>query len=136
MSICWSNHRIRDSSKIESHLWLSQRIIVVFIMCTNSSLKSFHNQATSYEIILIAMYTVSTFASCLSMISKQNPKRTSTEKCSSDPPHCLPSQHSNNHVVSYFRQCISIHDRLCPEDISEDSWHQSSEAQPNMSSPC
>jgi hypothetical protein len=42
----------------------------------------------------------------------------------------------NNPVVSYFRQCILIHERLCPEDISEDSWHQSSEAQPNMSSPC
>ena len=46
------------------------------------------------------------------------------------------AHHSNNHAVSYFRQCISIHERLCPEDILEDSWHQSSEAQPNMSSPC
>ena len=37
MSICWSNHRIRDSSIIESHLWLSQRITVVSIMSTNSA---------------------------------------------------------------------------------------------------
>jgi len=33
--------------------------MVVFIICTNSSLKSFHNQAASYEIIIIAMYLVS-----------------------------------------------------------------------------
>ena len=59
MSICWSNHRVRDSSIIESHLWLLQRVTVVFIMSTNSSLKSFPNQATSYEIILVDMYPVS-----------------------------------------------------------------------------
>jgi len=54
MSICWSNRRIRDSSIIESHLWLSQRITVVQI----AHLKSFPNQAASYEIILIDMYPV------------------------------------------------------------------------------
>ena len=40
MSVCWSNYQI------ESHLWLSQRITVVCIMCTNNSLKSFCNHAT------------------------------------------------------------------------------------------
>ncbi len=56
--------------------------------------------------------------------------------CCCDPPHCLTSEHSNNHAASHFRQCISIHERLCPKDISEDSWHQFSEAQPYMSSTC
>ena len=142
MSICWSNHRIWDFSIIKSHLWLSQRITVVFIMCTNSSLKRFPNQATSYEIILVDMYPISvvlmTTDFCFLLIQdiEQNPKRTSARKCSCDPPHCLPSWYSNNHAASYFWQCISIYERLCPEDISEYSWHQSSEAQPNMSSPC
>ena len=44
---------------IEFPLWLSQRITVVFIMCTNNSLKSFCNHATSHEVILVAMYSVS-----------------------------------------------------------------------------
>jgi hypothetical protein len=51
------NCPIRDSSIIESHLWLSQRITVVFIMCTNSSLKSFSNQTASQKAILSAMYS-------------------------------------------------------------------------------
>ena len=55
MSIGWSNRRIQDSSIIESHLWLSQRITVVFIMCTNSSLKSFSNQTASQKAILAAI---------------------------------------------------------------------------------
>ena len=57
MSICWSNCQIRDSSIIESHLWLSQRFTVVFIMCTNSSLKSFRNQTAAQKAILSAMYS-------------------------------------------------------------------------------
>lgn len=50
MSVCWSNYKILDSSIIESHLWLLKRIIVVFIMCTNNSLKSFCSHASVYSV--------------------------------------------------------------------------------------
>ena len=58
MSIYWSNHRIWIPQQSNPPR-LSQRITVVFIMCTNNSLKSFCNHATSHEIILVAMYSVS-----------------------------------------------------------------------------
>ena len=57
MSICWSNRRIRDSLVIESHLWLLQRITVVSNVNPNSSVKSFHNQIASHEIMLAAIYS-------------------------------------------------------------------------------
>ena len=59
MSICWRNRRIWDSSIIESHLWLLQRITVVSNVNSNSSLKSFRNQTTSHEVMLAAIYSAS-----------------------------------------------------------------------------
>jgi len=59
MSVCWINHRIRDSSTIESPPLVVTEDHSGIFMCTNISLKSFHNQATSYEIILVAMDSVS-----------------------------------------------------------------------------
>jgi len=80
-----------------------------------------------------------TSTSCSSRILRKIRKRNNTQKCSFGPPHCLHNQHQYIHVVSHLWQCISTHEWLCNEDISTNSWHQSSvsgEAQPYVDSTC
>ena len=65
-------------------------------MWSNSSLKSFPNQAASYEIILVDMYLVSTvlmatdFCFLLIHYIEAESKEDRIEKCSIDPPNFLP----------------------------------------------
>lgn len=79
-------------------LWLSQMIMMVSNMCSNSSLKSFLNQTASQQALMVLKPI---FASCSSKILKQTPKRSNTQTCSYDPPHWQPNQHLNIHVASF-----------------------------------
>ena len=73
------------------------------IQCeSNNSLKSFRNQTASHEVILAAMYSASAVLKATDFcflliqdIEADSKEKQHSRSALSDPPHCLPNQHSN-----------------------------------------
>jgi hypothetical protein len=105
------NCPIRDSSIIESHLWLSQRIIVVFIMCTNSSLKSFSNQIASHEVMLATVYPVAAVLKNHRLLLPAHPRYGSRSQGETTPGSAL-----------------TVHHTACPISISISKWSHISDS--------